>query len=139
MATTGIEAGILDALLFRLSSFTTTLDIAYPGFDFTPDGNYLEAQIVPNTVVQSSLGTNGYNRHEGLMQITVVWKTGAGVIAPAEIASEIVAHFKRGTAITRNGLTVKTRPPRTTQAIPDGAWLRYPVIIPWFTDTLNPA
>ena len=138
MTTTGIEAGILDALLFRLSSYTTTLDIAYPGFEFTPDGNYLEAQIVPNTVVQSSLGTNGYNRHEGLMQITVVWKTGAGVIAPAEIASEIVAHFKRGTAITRNGLTVKTRPPRTTQAIPDGGWLRFPVIIPWFVDSLNP-
>ena len=137
--TLGIEAGILDALLFRLSEYTTTLDIAYPGIEFTPDGNHIEAQILPNTVNQVSLGTNGYNRHEGLMQITVVWKSGAGVIAPAEIASEIVAHFKRGTAIIRNGLTVKTRPPRTTQAIPDGGWLRFSVIIPWFVDSLNPA
>lgn len=136
--TTGIEAGILDALLFRLSQFTTSLDIFYPGIENTPDGNYLEARVVPNTVFQSTFGDAGFNRHEGLLQIDVVWKKGNGIIAPAEEVSLVVAHFKRGTAIIRNGLTVTTRPPRTAQPVPDGGWLRFPVIIPWFTDTLNP-
>ena len=136
--TTGIEAGIADALLFHLSTLTTTLDIAYPGIEFTPDGNYIDAQVLPNTVDQSSLGADGFNRHAGLFQATVVWKAGQGIIAPTEIASQIVAHFKRGTAIVRNGLTVRTRPPRTTQPIPDGGWVRIPVIVPWFVDTTNP-
>ena len=137
--TVGIEAGILDALLYHLSTYTTTLGIAYPGIDFTPDGNHIEARIIPNTVTQATLGDNGYNRHEGLMQITVVWATGAGIIAPAETVSEIVAHFKRGTTITRNSLTVRINPPRTAQPLPDGGWIRYPVIVPWFCDSLNPA
>lgn len=136
--TTGIEAGIVDALLFHLSTLTTTLDIAYPGIEFTPDGNYIEAHVLPNTVKQTTFGASGFNRHEGLAQITVVWKTGQGVIAPTEVASLIVAHFKRGTAIVRNGLTIRLQPPRTTQPIPDGGWLRLPVFVPWFTDTANP-
>jgi len=138
--TTGIEAGILDALLYHLSTYTTTLDIAWPNVDYTPNGeNYLEVQVVPNTVVQVSLGDNGYNRHNGLMQITVVWKQGEGVIAPGEIASAISAHFKRGTAINRNSLVVRTFPPRTASAMPDGAGVRLPVIVPWFCDTPQPA
>ncbi len=136
--TTGIEAGILDALLFRLSQFTTALDISYPGIEFTPSGNHLIARVIPNTVSQVTFGDAGFNRYEGLFQIDVVWQKGVGIIAPAEEVSSVVAHFKRGTAIIRNGLTVTMRPPRTAQPIPDGGWLRFPVIVPWFTDTLNP-
>ena len=136
--TTGIEAGIFDALLFRLSELVTTLDVFYPGIESTPVGNHLDARIVPNTVFQSTFGDEGFNRHEGLMQIDVVWKKGVGIIAPAEEASLVVAHFKRGTSITRNSLTVRTRPPRMSQPVPDGGWIRLPVIVPWFADTLNP-
>ncbi len=136
--TTGIEAGIFDALLFRLTQLTTTLGILYPGLETTPDENHLEARIVPNSVFQVTFGDAGFNRHEGLMQIDVVWQKGVGIIAPAEEASLVVAHFKRGTAIVRNGLTVRTRPPRMSQPIPDGGWIRLPVIVPWFVDTLNP-
>lgn len=136
--TTGIEAGIVDALLNHLVGFTTTLEIAWPGLDITPDGDYLDVSIIPNTVIQSSFGTDGFNRHDGLMSIGVLWKKGVGVIAPAEEASLIVAHFKRGTVITKNGVSVRTGPPRTAQAISDGSRMRLPVIIPWSVDTLNP-
>ncbi len=70
--TSGIEASILDALLHHFSTYPTTLDVSLPNIDFTPVDNYLEVRIFPNTVNQASLGTDGLNRHEGLMQITVV-------------------------------------------------------------------
>jgi hypothetical protein len=136
---TGIEAGILDALLDRVRTFATTLPIAWPDVAFTPVDSYLEVAVIPSTVDQVSLGSDGYNRHRGLLQIDVVQRSGGGIIAPTEIASQLVAHFKRGTAIARNGLTVRTSPPRTAQSIPDDGWTRLPVIVPWFVDTLNPA
>ncbi len=136
--TTGIEAGIIDALLFRMSEFTTILEISWPNIDTVPDGNYLDVSIIPNTVDQSSFGADGFNRHDGLMSVSVLWEKGVGVILPAEEASLIVAHFKRGTVIVKNGVSVRTGPPRIAQAFPDGSRMRLPVIIPWSVDTLNP-
>lgn len=135
--TTGIEAGILDALLNHMASYTTTLEVVWPGVSRTPDGNYLDVTVVPNTVEQSSLGSAGFNRHAGLMLVGVLWAKEAGIVDPAEEASSIVAHFKRGTVITRNGVSVRTGPPRTAQALPDGSRMRLPVIIPWSVDTAN--
>ena len=140
MSVVGIEDGILDALLDHLSTLSTTLPIAWPDLPFTPVDSYLEAFVTPNVVNQVTLGKDGHNRHEGLMQVNVVQKSGSGVISSAGVGSTIVAHFKRGTVISKNGLNVRTRPPRIAQPIDDSrGWTRMPVIIPWFVDSPNPA
>lgn len=144
MAITTVEAKIADALLTYLGTLTLSqaLPIAMPNVDFTPPagGKYLSAAHLPNATSQVTLGDNGFNRHIGLLQVSVVWPQNAGDIEPKEIAGQVVAHFKRGTVISHDGITLRiVQPPSVAPAIPDPPGYQIPVTIPYMIDAANPS
>ena len=143
MSITGLESKIDNALMARLAGLTLSpvRRVAWPGTDFTPNSGeiYLAPTVLPNTTTQASLGYDGVNRHQGLFQVSV-WSPLASPMIPAlEVASAVAAHFKRGTVLTFEGITVRvSAPPSRAPAIPDGAWRQIPITIPYLTDNPNP-
>lgn len=143
MSITGLESKIDTALMARLASLTLSpvRRVAWPGADFTPGSGeiYLEPNVIPNTTTQASLGYDGVNRHQGLFQISVWSPLATSTIPALEVASAVMAHFKRGTVLTFEGITLRiNQPPSRAPALTDGAWRQIPVTIPYFTDNPNP-
>lgn len=140
---TYVETHIMEALFARLASLTLspTMPIAWPGTDLRPpSGGYLRASHLPNTTAQITLGTSGLNRHVGLFQIDVMWPESEGLTEPLERAGAVIAHFARGTTMTRGGVTVRvTSPPSLAPAQHDPPFMMVPVSIPYFADTANPS
>lgn len=144
MSISEIEAGIADALFYHLNGLTLSpaLPVAWPGVEFTPPsaGNFLRAMLIEATPDVATLGDSGYNRHSGILIVFVHAVTGIGEIVAKQIASQVAAHFKRGTDISRNGQVVRiVQPPGVGGSIIDGDRLIVPVRIRWFADSQNPA
>lgn len=138
------EEAILGALNAKLATpaFTPTLAIAWPNVKFTPTVGtpYLRATILRGETVQSSLGSAGLNRHVGLYQIDVFYPVEKGEVLPLQIASQIVERFKRGTSMTRSGVTVRVEaPPSILPMMIDNGWAIVPVRVRWFCDAANPS
>lgn len=141
---TGIEAKILEGLLARLATLTTTptaMPVAWPNVVYDPpETGYLRASHLPNTTEQVTLGGSGRNRHFGLFQVDVMWPKGTGNIAPMEIASQVVAHFKRGTSFTQNSVLILINsPPSVAPPIDADPFIQIPVTIEYQADTANPS
>lgn len=136
------ETKILEGFAARLAAmtFTPALPVSYPNRSFTPpaSGKYLRARHLPNNTTQISLGSTGFNRHQGLFQIDVMWPLDSGEVAPKEIAGQIIAHFKRGTEFTREGLLIRIpEPPSVAPALVDGVSFMIPVTIRYQADAAN--
>lgn len=146
MAATGTEAIIAETVLEYLADMqvgSPPLEIAMPGRAFTPtEEAYLRADWIPNRTRALSLGVDDPNQHQGLLQITVLWPLDRGIIAPADIASEIAEYFERGTTLTSGDITVRFEQAPTVGPalkLPDTSVTRLqasdriqiPVTIPW--------
>jgi hypothetical protein len=142
MATTA-DAIILDGLLEHLSGLTlsTPLTVAYPNVDFSPPSTgYLRATHFPNETTQVTLGDTGQNRHTGFLQVSVMWPNGTGDIIPLDIAGEVIARFKRGTVISKGGLSIRIiNPPTISPALQDDPFTQYPITIRYQADAANPS
>jgi hypothetical protein len=134
---TGKLAQIMDALFARAALLATTapaLPIAWPepAETFTPpaDGKYLQVSFYPNRPAWE--GVSSGRLDQGLLQIDVVWPKNAGLIAPAQVAAQIEAHFPKGAAYVSGATKVTiTREPWTAQPLPDANEVRLPVTISW--------
>lgn len=144
MSVTGTEAKIMDAVLaylrqLELDGFSPTLAIAMPfvGFD-PPAGPYLQASWLPADTETRTVSLAGSNRHRGVLQVSVFWprggtdEEGPGLIPAGQVASQIAAHFKYGTRISANGVTVTVpRQPSIGRPLEEPDRLQVPVSIPW--------
>lgn len=137
------ETSIAEALLARLATLTLSpaMPVAYPNVTFTPPAaGYLRATHVPNTANQVTLGTSGKNRHLGIFQVDVFLPINGGISTPMEKAGAVAAHFKRGTTLTRDGISIRiVRPPEIRPALQSAPYLQVPVIIRYQADAANPA
>src|SRR5690606_41015641 len=102
---TGTEASILTAMLTHLGTltFSPALAVAYPGVNFPAAGqtkpdNYLSVSFIPNRTDTLSIG-EGHQRHQGLLQVSVYWKSGVGLVKPLEAADKVIQHFAKGTRL----------------------------------------
>lgn len=133
-------ADIFAGLLARVSTLSVggspALPIAYPehsddGQPFdpetdAPDGRYLDVRIFPNR--PRAQGLSSMRLDQGLLQVEVVWKKNKGVIAPAAVADEIIAHFPNGLSM---GPAKVNGQPYASAALSANAEFRMPITIPW--------
>lgn len=124
-------ATVAAALLTRCSTLSVgspTLTISYPDVPFTPptSGKYLDVALFYNRPAWEGLSEGKLD--QGLLQITVVWPEGQGVIKPAQIADAVRAHFPKG---LRMGPAKVSGEPWAASPILDAASTRLPVTIPW--------
>src|SRR5215204_753670 len=119
MPSVGIETRIFEALNAQLGAlvFTPPIPVAGPNLPFTPTGAYLRPWLLPAAVDALTVNSDGHNLYMGIYQVSVFWPVGQGIVAALEHASAIAAYFKRGTFITRDGITVQILvPPRVEPA-----------------------
>lgn len=132
---TGEAAQIVDALLAHCVSLevgSPALPIAYPEVSFTPptDGKYLQVDFFANRPAWEGLSSG--KMAQGLLQVTVIWPRGQGVVAANESAQQVIDHFAKSTVL-RSGsakVTISGEPWAATP-ITEDTQLRVPVTIPW--------
>lgn len=128
-------ATVAAALLARCSTLSVgspVLTISYPDVAFTPpaSGKYLDVSLFYNRPAWE--GLNDGKIDQGLLQITVVWPEGHGVIKPAQIADAVMAHFPKGLRLYSGSTRVKVSgEPWAASPILDAASTRLPITIPW--------
>lgn len=132
----GIEARIADILLTHLGTLTLApaVPVSYPGIPFTPpSGTYLEATIHQNTTLDHFIGDDSTSEYRGLLQVSVRTPAGAGIIAPMDLAGKVAEHFKRGTVLSKDGLTVRVlKTPDIAGPLQEPDRLHVPVTVTWF-------
>jgi hypothetical protein len=104
--------------------------VAWPGIRFDPTGAYLGVSVffLPATAAT----VTSHDRRDGIMQVSVFWPAGDGLIRPMEWAQAVVARFPRHTTLSRNGRDVRiVRPPYMAAPLQEADWLQIPVTIPW--------
>jgi hypothetical protein len=136
----GTEANIFKALMDRLTalSFTPAQPIASPFIAFPPAGqtkpkDYLEVTFISGPTNTRTLGP-GRQQHRGIMQVTVHYSSGTGIIVPMQRADQIIAHFPKDFVLHESGVRVKIyRKPYQTQLPPQNGSLMVPVTIQYET------
>jgi hypothetical protein len=134
-----VEVAIEYALLTQAQAFATaqSLTISLPNTTFTqptasPTAKWLRATFLPADSLTLGLTAASSKRHYGLFQMDVFYGQGSGELAPARIASLIIAYFAMGTQLTKDGFTVTIpRQPYRGQMIKDDPWQMIPVRIPY--------
>ncbi|WP_019170668.1 DUF4128 domain-containing protein [Pseudaminobacter salicylatoxidans] len=128
-----VESIIPGLLMARLAELVLSppLPVAWPDVPFTPPaGSYIEATFMPNTNVNLFVGNDATTQHQGILQVTVVSKAGGGIVAPMEIAGQVVAHFAKGIRVSGQGVTVRvSAKPSVARPLQDADRIRVPVTI----------
>ena len=104
-----VFSDISAALDDRLSSLTGSSPVAWQNTVFKPAKStlYLRPSLLPVSSAQIGLGSAGLDEHSGIYQVDVYAPSGKGR-SEAEVKADSVAdHFKRGTDLTYNGVTVR--------------------------------
>lgn len=113
------------------------VDVVKPETPYKPKIGqiYLDMQYAPNETLTLFTGADDPKQRQGFLQITVVAPRGQGLNLANRLADAIVAHYKKGTRLNGEaGTTVRViREPWDSMPLPDNAWLRIPVSIPYIS------
>jgi len=131
--------GDLDKMLVaHLNSMVGLPSVAWENKDFDPvHGNiYLRPTLLAGEVYQASLGENGTDGNLGIYQIDIFIESGKGRSEAVNMADIISNHFKRGTYLTYNGRTLRTKNVSRRVGTNNGdGWYQIPVIINYIAFT----
>lgn len=134
---TGKEVQVVDALFSHLSGLTTTpaTTIVWQGRrKVNPVRPYLEVMHLPNKTGSPTF--DGTRDLRGLLQVTVIYASagdGPGILAPGEIASQIVTRFAKNTDIWGDVKVTIPNWPSVAPPIIEGDEIRIPVTIPYLS------
>ncbi|KQW79715.1 phage tail terminator-like protein [Brevundimonas sp. Root1279] len=126
-------ADIATALLAHVANLVTTpapaLLVSYPDVPFTPpaSGKYLDVSIFYNRPAWEGLSEGRHD--QGLLQVSVVWPEGKGIVKAMEVAAQVMAHFPKGLNLG-DGVKVSGQPYASSPILEDAS-TRVPVTIPW--------
>lgn len=136
MTAVGHDDAILGLFMAKLATLTIgspALPVAWPETPFTPpaNGKYLSVSWIPNKPGQHPI-SSGSVEVMGILQITVVWPKGQGIVAPMKIAAEIANKLPRETVLTGDGVKAKIiRAPYPSGPFSDETKVSIPVTISW--------
>jgi hypothetical protein len=154
MAGEDIEARIYDAIVDHMTLLTITPDdlpLAVAGVPFPKAGQampqaWLRLDHMPTTTRQITVGDLGFNRHSGMVQVSVMMPENTELGAALNIAGQVAGHFRRGRDIAGSGGIIVTiwRPPVITEGMQtegepgQSPNLMVPVTIYYQCDAPNP-
>lgn len=104
---------------------------AMPDADFTPEAGkpYYRIDLFRNAPFWTGLSAGKID--QGLMQVTVVWPKGQGIIKSSRAADAVLAHFPKNLKLTLGTARVKIGQGWVAAPLLDEAWTETPVTIPW--------
>lgn len=96
------------ALLQGVISASVSVPIKWENAEFTTpnNGGWAAVYILNMDDSLNTLGANGLNRIDGVMQISVFTPKGAGDLSAYQLASEFRSIFKTGAKLTADGQVV---------------------------------
>ena len=134
-----IESAIRDALYYEVGTLAGyNIDrVAWPGIEFEPVSGeiWIRPFLLPNPTETASMGSDGLDRQNGLMQVSVFGPKGQGDSEIIMAATEVIDHFHRGADFERDGLIVRVRQSWRATMLEEEAWLQIPVMVDWFAHT----
>lgn len=147
MAVLSAEAAIYEALADKVGGVAQAMgfnpgtggDVAFPGVSYTPKTDasgkrkaYLAVTYMPNGAALDGLPFDSDATHQGLLQISVFWPAGAGLVKPLQVAAQIVSAFPPGLWIERNGVAIHIdQKPEVTPSLQESDLVQIPVTIRW--------
>jgi hypothetical protein len=124
-------ASIMGAFFQRLSDVNLGYPIAWPGTTFEPpaSGVWLEPAVLPNEGLDNGLGPNDEGIAQGICQVMVWTRPGAGMLAVTNAAQMIVTSFPKDLRLV--GLLRVQRIPYLTTLETKGESIGVMVTIPY--------
>lgn len=130
-----LAADVATALLARAGTLThgsPVMKKAMPDVSFTPEAGkpYFRADLFRNAPFWQGLNTGKID--QGLMQITVVWPEGKGIIKASAAADAVMAHFPKGLKLFNGTACVRiSGEPWASSPLMGDATTETPITIPW--------
>lgn len=128
---------IRSALANRLNTLATaeSYAISWENTKFNPDAEdtYIKQDMLFGETVQACVGDDGKDLTNGIYQLSVYRPLGGGLTV---IPDKIADHFKRGTVLTKNTVSVRIVSASISVGFSDENFYIIPVSIRWqaFTD-----
>lgn len=131
----GTDAIIFKALTDRLLAMPEVLPVAAPNIVFPPAGQqtpakYLRLAFLPNQTRQITVGDDPQQKR-GLIQVSVVWPVGQGIIAALDVADQVIDHFMNQTLFASGVRITISSEPWAAGPLQDGDRVQIPVTIPY--------
>ena len=134
------ETDVAVALLARCATLTygsPVMPVAMPDVTFTPptaaNGSplpYFRVDLFRNAPFWSSLSHG--KKAQGLLQVTVVWPEGEGIVAARRAASDVMTHFHKGLRLFGPATRVTVnKEPWAASPITEAAETLTPITISW--------
>ena len=125
------------ALSARLGTMTGLPPVALENRTLDPAITilYLEEACIMGETNQVAAGAAGYDYTTGVYQVTVNAPAGNGKGAALAMADNIADHFKRGTVLTKNSITVTIRSVSIAAGFSSDTRYKVPVSITFETYT----
>lgn len=132
MADPAIVAGLLLARCETLNVGTPKMPVAMPDVAFIPptDDRYLRVDLFSNAPFWEGLTSGRID--QGLLQVTVVWPKGKGLIVQRRAAQQVMEHFAKGLKLFGPATRVSiNREPWAASPLPGDVSTETPVTISW--------
>lgn len=116
--------------------------VAYPNKPFTPVAGkpHLRITNLHSQTVPAGYGDEADNYHTGVFVINVFYPENKGTTEPGDLVGALIAHFKRGTAMPGDDITVHVDgPPWRSPPLQPPQWYQLGINIPWYCYAPNPA
>lgn len=131
----GTDAIIFKALTDRLRTMPQVLPIAGPNVVFPAAGQplppkYLRLAFMPNQTRQVTLGDDPQQKR-GLLQVSVVWPVGQGIIDALEVVGQIIDHFKNQTVFGSGVRITISSEPWAAGPLQESDRVQIPITIPY--------
>lgn len=132
---TGTDAIIFKALTDRLRAMPQVLPIAGPNVVFPPAGQampakYLRLSFIPNRTRQITMGDDPQQKR-GLLQVSVVWPVGQGIIDALAVVDQVVDQFKNQTLFASGVRITISSEPWAAGPLQEDDRVQIPVSIPY--------
>ena len=121
----------LNAQLKTLGILTSWENIGYKP---TKGTLWIRPTFMPGQSRAAAIGVNAQDRITGIYQVDVFAPADNGVYDGGQQVDAIMTVYKRGTALTYSGVTVKINKVWRSTARPEPDWYQIPVIIEWQAD-----
>jgi hypothetical protein len=131
----GSDAIIFKALTDRLRAMPQVLPIAGPNVVFPVAGQplppkYLRLAFMPNQTRQVTMGDDPQQKR-GLLQVSVVWPVGQGIIDALEVVDQVIDHFKNQTLFASGVRITISSEPWAAGPLQESERVQIPITIPY--------
>ncbi len=131
----GTDAIIFKALTDRLRTMPQVLPIAGPNVVFPAAGQpsppkYLRLAFMPNQTRQVTMGDDPQQKR-GLLQVSVVWPVGQGIIDALEVVDQIIDHFKNQNLFASGVRITISGEPWAAGPLQESERVQIPITIPY--------